>query len=451
MNRDRNGLERAVVILGAGPAGAALALGLQALGHAVTVIREARRFRAVEGVSARVIAAIKQAGFERALSAVKAPTPRRACWNGQVTEANSEYLIDRAQFDALLREDLLSRGVEVIDGRVLRCARQGAVHVIDFVETDRPDEAQTLRASFLAEARGRSASHAGVSRVRGAETVSLLQLWQGPARSRGSAVESFEDGWAWMAAMEDGTRYLQLTLDVATAGLPPKAELGAFCAARLQRIAAARPFMAEARPLAAPHARTSTPLLLDAVCGADWIRVGDAAMAVDPLSGNGIFQALSSALQAPAVVNTLLKRPEHRALAQAFHSQRVSALFHRFARIGRDFYAQETRWPERPFWQARAAWPDAEALHVDVTPDKVAIARRPVLLNGFVTEAEVVVTPDQPLGVWHVEGLEMAPLLAALRADNGLAPEQVLRDRLGARAAQAPALLDWMRAQGWLA
>ena len=191
------------------------------------------------------------------------------------------------------------------------------------------------------------------------------------------------------------------------------------------------------------------------MAGDDWIRVGDAAMAVDPLSGNGIFQALSSALQAPAVVATLRHDPGRTALAQHFHTRRIEHLFHRFARIGRDFYAQEARWPQAPFWAARRGWPDALPLHAKVRPETVRVARGPVVCAGRIVEQDVVVTPDQPLGVWHLDGLAVAPMLAALRREGGdalekAAGEALLCARFGLERARAAALLAWMRAQNWL-
>ena len=50
--------ERPVVVLGAGPAGAAVALGLRRLGHTVTVVGVPRAFDAIEGVSDRVVAGL---------------------------------------------------------------------------------------------------------------------------------------------------------------------------------------------------------------------------------------------------------------------------------------------------------------------------------------------------------------------------------------------------------
>lgn len=243
--------------------------------------------------------------------------------------------------------------------------------------------------------------------------------------------------------------------DVASAALPPKKALGDYCSARFRAVEAAAPFVRDAEPVGEPHARTSTAVLNEALVADDWIRVGDAAMAVDPLSGNGIFQALSSALQAPAVVATLRHNPDRRALAQRFHHQRVEHLFYRFARIGRDFYAQEMRWPQAPFWAARRGWPDAQPLHLAVSPATVSLARRPVVCNGRIVEADVVVTPDQPLGVWRVDDVELAPVLEALRSHGGVgrdaeAAQALLMSRFGFGRSRARALIDWMRAQAWL-
>ena len=441
-----------ILVLGAGPAGAATALGLRRLGYAVTVVSDWRRFAAVEGVSARVIDALRGLGLQRALTAFAPPSPRRAVWNGTYTEANVESLVDRQRFDQGLLEDLERLGVPVVRGRVTALHPAPGGHELE-IDTDAGP--RRMAAGFLVEARGRAAPGGGAPRVRGVETVSLLQYWQGPAGEAGSTVLSVEDGWMWMAALADGRRYLQLTVDVASADLPPKRALGDYCSARFHAVEAAAPFVRDAQPVGEPHARTSTAVLNESVAGDDWIRVGDAAMAVDPLSGNGIFQALSSALQAPAVVATLRHDRGRTALAQHFHTRRIEHLFHRFARIGRDFYAQEARWPQAPFWAARRGWPDALPLHAKVRPETVRVARGPVVCAGRIVEQDVVVTPDQPLGVWHLDGLAVAPMLAALRREGGdalekAAGEALLCARFGLERARAAALLAWMRAQNWL-
>jgi flavin-dependent dehydrogenase len=427
-----------IVVLGAGPAGTAVALGLRRLGHAVTLVSEWRRFAALEGVSVRVLDALRGAGLHQALANAALPSQRQVNWNGRQHAQNIEFLLDRPSFDRGLREDLRTAGVSLIEGRVMGVQTSPSGHCIQI------EGQEALSADFLVDARGRQAPALGKG-MRGPETVSLLNRWQGSPGKTASAVESLADGWAWMARRADGQCYWQWTVDVTSAELPGKAMLLEYCRQRRRASAVARAFFADQVEVDLQlHARSSTAILSPQVCGENWIRVGDAAMAVDPLSGNGIFQSLSSALQAPAVINTLLHKPERAALAKRFHQQRVEQLFLRFARIGRDFYADEQRWSDQPFWQARQQWPDAEVAHAEADFAALRIERAPVLCDGFVDEAEVVITADQPLGIWHVQGVELAPLVRRLK--QGEPAEQVLA---GLTVEQGRVVRGWLLTQGY--
>jgi len=427
-----------IVVLGAGPAGAAVALGLRRLGHAVTLVSEWRRFAALEGVSVRVLDALRGAGLHQALANAALPSQRQVNWNGRQHAQNIEFLLDRPSFDRGLREDLRTAGVSLIEGRVMGVQTSPSGHCIQI------EGQEALSADFLVDARGRQAPALGKG-MRGPETVSLLNRWQGSPGKTASAVESLADGWAWMARRADGQCYWQWTVDVTSAELPGKAMLLEYCRQRRRASAVARAFFADQVEVDLQlHARSSTAILSPQVCGENWIRVGDAAMAVDPLSGNGIFQSLSSALQAPAVINTLLHKPERAALAKRFHQQRVEQLFLRFARIGRDFYADEQRWSDQPFWQARQQWPDAEVAHAEADFAALKIDRSLVLSDGFVDEAEVVITADQPLGIWHVQGVELAPLVRRLK--QGEPAEQVLA---GLTVEQGRVVRGWLLTQGY--
>ncbi|GLO58677.1 alkylhalidase-like protein [Pseudomonas putida] len=426
--------EPQIVVLGAGPAGAATAIGLRRLGYPVTVVSDWRRFAAVEGVSQRVLEGLRHAGLSGALSEAAMPATRQVRWNGEHLQMNQEFLLDRQRFDRALRADLVRAGVTLIEGRIREVARAEGHQV-------RLDDGQTLQAEFLVEARGRQAPLAA-DRMRGPETISLLNVWHDAPGAPASAVESLDDGWSWMARLADGRCYWQITLDAQ--GVPTKAALPEYCATRRRDSAlVAELFGAQAMEPAQVHARSSTAILAGECVGDDWIRVGDAATAVDPLSGNGIFQSLSSALQAPVVINTLLRRPERAALARQFHQQRVEQLFMRFARIGRDFYGQEQTRAGLPFWARRRGWPDAQPLHLAADWQSVQVARRPVLREGFVDEAEVVVTADQPLGVWHLQGVELAPVVRAVLAGQAL--DEVMSSH---SEAQRMMLRRWLAEQG---
>jgi len=429
--------ETAILILGAGPAGAACAIGLRRLGYPVTLVSDWRRFAAVEGVSQRVLDALRHAGLGGALGQAAMPATRHVRWNGEQLQLNQEFLLDRQRFDAALRDELRRAGVVLVEGRVREVQREHGYQV-------KLEHGPVLQGGFLVEARGRQAPLAS-DRLRGPETVSLLNLWQSTPGPPASAVESLDDGWAWMARLADGRCYWQITLDAGAAGLPGRAQLPGYCADRRRQSALVRElFDPQALQPAPVHARSSTAILAGDCAGSDWLRVGDAAMAVDPLSGNGIFQSLSSALQAPVVINTLLRMPERAALARQFHQQRIEQLFLRFARMGRDFYRQEQRLGGQPFWRNRQDWPDEQPMHVAAQWSAVRIERRPVLRDGWVDQTEVVVTADQPLGIWHLQGIELAPLVAKLQA--GAAIDEVLSGRA---PDQQGMLRRWLAEQGY--
>ncbi|MNO69467.1 hypothetical protein D3C76_603210 [compost metagenome] len=72
------------------------------------------------------------------------------------------------------------------------------------------------------------------------------------------------------------------------------------------------------------------------------------------------------------------------------------------------------------------------------------VERRPVLRDGLVDEAEVVVTADQPLGVWHLQGVELAPIVRGLHA--GLALSAVLE---GQQVEHQKMVRRWLTEQGY--
>jgi len=406
-------LERTeIAVLGAGPAGAAAALGLAALGFEVAVVAPAgARTRAGrESFSARVVEALQGLGVRHALGVIEAPCPRLVRWGGVERELPGEAQVERAAFDAGLAADLAASGLRVLRDEVAHFS-EGA----DGVRLALASGA-ALEADLAVEARGRSAPSGGVLE-RGPETTCLIQRWRTAPRAPQIAVLSLANAWLWLASDGRGGLTTQLALDASDA--PARAQLGARLERTLRADARARELLGDARPEGDAFARAATPVRGGAPVSARMLRVGDAALAVDPLSGNGVFQALSTALVAPAVVNTLLRRPHSVQLARAFYTARTHDIFLRFARVSRDFYAQGAAHHDGAFWRARTAWPDADPAHPALRAAALAIETRPIVCDGWIEEREVVVTPERPLGTWRVAGIELAPLVRELARTEG--------------------------------
>lgn len=433
-----------IIIAGAGPAGAIAALGLARLNYQVTVISKPRTFDSCEGISERVVQALRAQSAHHTLNSIPAPSPRSVHWNGAHSLANTERLIARRVFDESLQKDLLQAGVSILEGQLVSW-RELTANIEVEVQTN--GEPVSLCGDFFVDARGRSASAKGKERLKGPETLSLLLKWQTSPGQQKSMAASLADGWAWLARLDDGQCYTQMTLSNTHRNLPPKKHLERFVLEQLQCVEGFREFIGNAEITHSVIARSSTAILNCDPVTERSLRIGDAAMAVDPLSGNGIFQSLSTALSAPAVINTVLLKSEHKHIAQKFFRERVNHSFMRFARMGRDFYRLEHQWPESEFWQQRNHWPDTKATHEPIAPEKITVEQKAVIHHNFVEATEVVITPDQPLGIWHLDGVVLAPIVKQLLT-KPLQAEESLQQRFSYEFHNEAALLQWCQQQG---
>lgn len=423
-----------ILIAGGGPAGCAAAFGLARAGFRVVVMTTPRRRLVTEGLSARVVRFLEQAGHERTRATLGPSVRREASWNGATTAANLEWVVEREVFDRALLEDVSAAGVHMVIAPVRR---------LRLVEDQWQAEAggHAYRARFLVEARGRRAPG---RRHHGPPAIALAQTWSGlPPRPR-TAIAPFADGFAWFATAGNGRGSLQL---VVAPGTP--AEREASLAERLASVPPAQAWLAGGSPVGPATIRHAGTSRAQAPLEPARIRIGDAALALDPLSGHGVFEALASATAAVPVVTTLLRRPADAALARAFYEERVEQAFLRFARTARDFYRLEQRWPGAPFWRARRSWPDDLPAHASPSAAAPEIAIRPVIEDGLVVARQVIVTADHPRGVFQVDGVPLVALLRAVRTGETDSIEEASRC-LERAPGQVATALAWLRYRGLL-
>ena len=429
--------EAEITVAGGGPAGCIAGIGLAGLGHRVRLITRPRR-PAVEGLSERVLRALEAGGCARALGAIGPAVRRDANWNGATTAANREWVVARERLDRALLGDAAEAGVEVVDGRITCIARTAEGWQIETAQ------GWGWSSGYLVEARGRRAPG---RRLRGPPTTALGRAFAGvPPRAR-TAVAGFRRGWAWYASIGDGAAVLQIVLSSARS-LPKRPGLPALFEALLNEIGPARDWLGAGHAVGEVFARHADASRANLPIEDGLIRVGDAALAMDPLSGYGVFEAIASATASAPVINTIVRRPDDAELARAFCEERVRLAFERFARIGRDFYALERRWPDADFWRDRRGWPDDQPAHARpfVVPPRVE--DRPVIEDGFVVARRVVVTADQPRGVWQVDGVPVVELLDWRRKHPGDDLPGAAAARFACTPEQAATALEWLRYRG---
>ena len=441
-----------ILILGSGPAGGLTAASLAAHGHRVGVVSAENRQIRFEGLSERVRGILTANGFENALAAVGPEVERHVVWNGAEPEArNRESLVDRCAFDRGLRLDLRDRGIDLIDANVTRIENVSGIWA---VQAKRSGDSGDIDGRFLVEARGRRAPRGGGTAVSGPETTALAREVNGLPQNPMTLIATYSDGWVWAISGGEGRGIVQLFVDSSEGRLPKAGELDDFFAGELAKVPEFEHWTGMGKFRGPVSARNATNYRMPDLVDDGFIRVGDAAAGVDPLSGHGMFEAFGSALAASATVHTMITTPENGALAQSFYRERAEQAHVRYCRVGRDFYAMEQRWPERPFWKARATWPDGEPAHAPPYTGPVEITAKPVISNGLVVERDVCVTPDHPRGVWRVADVPLADLVQLLRAHEDaelgtIAP--TLSTELRVAPEQLSIALDWLRARRMLA
>lgn len=399
-----------IAILGCGPAGIVTALGLAKMGYKVCVIAKVRPHNVTEGISERVFQALSTLGLRHTLKEISQPIPRSVSWNGTHSAANTERLISRASFDIALLKDLADAKIPFYDEKIINVITDTENSLIVC------QSGKSFHADFIVEARGRAAPLAKDSHIRGIDSLSICQNWQTSSTklmSPEAIAISIENGWLWLANNGKGNIFTQVSVSASSNTSPIKEKLSSY----IHQLVLSRPELAHITPYIEPKgkvlARSSTPLFNKYPIKDRYLSVGDAAMSGDPLSGSGIFLSLSAAFIAPVVINTILTKPENKALAEQFYFDRLQHLFYRFCRVGRDFYKLESRWQTLPFWQERRDWPDQILAHQE--KDRlIGSAQRPVVNGRYIEEKEVVITTEQPLGIWKINNKDAVDVLSKL-------------------------------------
>lgn len=383
-----------VMIVGGGPAGSVLARRL-AMEQLRVLLLAGPSPGGTEGVSRRTRDLLAMEGLDGALDILRGPVPRGGAWGAGRTIAGTEWLVDRSLLAARLHAAARASGADVVDGIAATTIRDAA----GFRVVTRAGDC--YQAPILVDARGRR----GRER-RGPRLVAIGQNFVTRRMDLAPAtqVHMLADGWCWLVT-EPGNVWVQLV------GAPRRQPLRNGLAAACAALPQLRAVLEAAEPTAAATVRPAHARLGPAGCDLGRWRVGDAAYATDPLSGQGIYHALCSARAVAVALNSVLAGVEA-ALAQRFIAELHERMWRRGVKVAAEFYREAAA--AGPFWTQTA---DAYASLIPVAgASPPAIESRPVLDSGRIRERRVCVTAAQPEGVWHVDGVALAPLMDYLQA-----------------------------------
>jgi len=372
-----------VVVVGAGPAGAASAIALRKRGLSVALLERAqcsdsdtvepgapaaprRVWSPGEGLAAAGQSALRELGLWEAFQGQghRPSYLTQSVWGSDelrdkhaiTHKLGPDYHLDRVRFDHWLRKRATAAGAELFDAtRVTNAAWLDAGHFVLACSPALPfsssgsarKEELTLEAPQLIDATGRSAwllRRFGGARRQVDDLVCVGRSYDEAVFEPSILVEAAPNGW-WYSAPLPSRRAVALYFTLAAGAKEVQSESGwqatlALAPRTASRLAAATPTKSTQTYPAAPVRstwRSELPLL----------PVGDAAAAFDPISGSGLCFAFRSALEAAMVLD---EARSGRAPLYAGFQQGVGDVFEQHVHRRRELYAHERRWSQSAFW-----------------------------------------------------------------------------------------------------
>jgi flavin-dependent dehydrogenase len=451
-----------VCVIGAGPSGSALAIRLAQLGHDVCLIERSMfpRSHVGESLSPGIWPQLELLGVARTVAAAGFWPLRTSLvqWEGDAPVrrdfgTKSGLLVERGRFDALLLDCARAHGVRVMQPAVVRMrARRDDGWRLDF---ESASGMGALETNFLADASGRSALLRGRKQRAGPRTLALFGYWIGDSLPREPRIEAACDRWYWGVPLPGGTYNAMVFVDAAEFRAQRSALLGASYRALIGRSC----LMAGCRDvrLAGPvRAADATPYVDSDSVGAHSIKIGDSALALDPLSSSGVQKAINTALIGAVVINTLLRRPEQADAATRFYTGNLTEASDRHRRWAAEHYATAAVARGGRFWQTRAADVAAERkpiapatdfgrvlsddLAVTLSPE-ATLAAEPCIVGDLVEMKAALRHPCLERPVAFLGGWEVAALLRPLHRGVTI---RALMDAWPIPLKSKPAIADWL-------
>lgn len=360
------------IIVGGGPAGAALAITLARRG-ARAVVLEARpgaEIKVGECIPPDTNPLLAKLGIKDRMTkgGHLLLHGKRSVW-GSDSVVEQDFIfgvngpgwqLNRRRFEQQLSDQARAEGVDFRYGhRLISCSLKSQRWSL---KVNTAEGKKEMEADFVVDATGRPARLArqiGASHIRYDKLIAVVAEMKSASRTSQqdafTTVEAVTSGWWYSAHLPEGILSVLYLTDSDLIDHKTICQINCW-QAELEKTRYIRDYVNETDGsfLSPPRIISASSLRLDAVTGERWLAVGDAATAYDPLASYGISSALGAGFYGGHAIADFLAGSSssletYRGILDQSYAQ---YLFMRW-----EHYKLEQRWASEPFWRRRHALP----------------------------------------------------------------------------------------------
>lgn len=354
-----------IAVIGGGPAGTIAALTLSRIGHKVLLFDQVlptSRFHIGEALPPAARQLLQKLGIlEHFLKESHLPSYGNLfAWGSQKLE-NMDFILNphghgwhlnRIDFDNLLQRIAHDAGTRICIDKVDGVVIDGN----EWHVSSHSSEHKDFRCKWIVDASGRQSSIAkkhGANRLHTDKLIAFFSFFYSDVKEdhdTRTLIESVPDGWWYTALIPHKKRVVVFLTDSDLVDGREILSCDGFISALNKTLHICK-IIKEKRyalqdPIQGVDAGSSH---LDKFVGHNWIAVGDAAMSFDPLSSQGILNAMYTGMKAGNALHMHLLGKH----SMDDYVSNLDKIQHYYEQNRIKYYSTERRWRDNPFWKRR--------------------------------------------------------------------------------------------------
>ena len=271
----------------------------------------------------------------------------------------SGFNLNRKAFEVYLRAAAIKRGVECIWPAKLDSHAYEDLHW-HIIAKDDKRKTYNISAQFVIDATGRQSHFVRKLGIKRHYIDKLMACWitmPDHQQNKMSVISACENGWWYSAVVPNNKRVLAFHTDSDLMDRNTIQSNDSFVALAQSNQVISAILEKSGNDIELQGIVAANSSCSQQVTGQQWAALGDAAISFDPLSSQGMFNAMASALQLKSLIRQfdIVDKLDKKKMQQfeTAYTQQINHIWLHYLNHKSIFYQQEMRWKSSLFWKRR--------------------------------------------------------------------------------------------------